>query len=62
LIQVFLHLKYLVFLGFLVMAVLIKIVGYGFPSVIYFRDISYDREPFLVHGTLIFNLFIKTNI
>jgi len=32
LIQVFLHLKYLAFFGFLVMAVLIKIVGMAFQT------------------------------
>jgi Kef-type K+ transport system membrane component KefB len=38
--QVFLQLDYLVFFGFLVTAVLIKIVSCGFPSIVYFRDID----------------------
>jgi len=38
--QVFLQLNYLVFFGFLVMAVLMKIVSCGLPSIVYFRDVS----------------------
>ena len=38
--QVFLQLNYLAFFGFLVTAVLIKIVSCGFPSIVYFRDVS----------------------
>jgi Kef-type K+ transport system membrane component KefB len=38
--QVFLHLNYLVFFGFLVVAVLMKIVSCGLPSIVYFRDVN----------------------
>jgi Kef-type K+ transport system membrane component KefB len=37
--QVFLQLDYLVFFGFLAIAILIKIVSCGFPSIVYFSDI-----------------------
>ena len=38
--QVFLQLDYLVLFSFLAMAVLIKIVSCGFPSIVYFSDIG----------------------
>ena len=38
--QVFLQLNYVSFFGFLLMAVLIKIVSCGFPSIVYFRDVN----------------------
>jgi Kef-type K+ transport system membrane component KefB len=38
--QVFLHLNCFVFFGFLVMAILTKIVSCGFTSMVYFTDVS----------------------
>lgn len=38
--QGFLHLNYLVFSGFLVIAILIKIVSCGLPSIVYFRNVN----------------------